>query len=56
MEIKIKIINIKKIENEKELNKVEIESNYILSKLDKINKEIKKINEMKELEIINYNN
>ena len=50
-----KIIKLKKMENEKELNKVESESNIILSKLDNINKEIKKINEMRENEINNYN-
>ena len=51
-----KIIKIKKIENEKELNKVESESNDILLKIENINKKIKTINEMKESEIINYNN
>ena len=50
-----KIIKIKKLENEKELNKIESESNVILSKIDNINKEIKKMNEMKEIEINLYN-
>ena len=50
-----KMIKIKKMENEKELNKVESESNVILLKIDNINKEIKKLNEMKEDEINKYN-
>ena len=50
-----KIIKIKKLENEKELNKIESESNVILSKIENINKEIKKLNEMKEIEINIYN-
>ena len=51
----IKIIKIKKLENEKELNKVDAESKEILLKLEKINNEIKKVNEIKENEINKYN-
>ena len=50
-----KIIKQKKLENKKELNKVESESNNILLKIENINKEIKNINDMKETEIIKYN-
>ena len=50
-----KIIKQKKLENKKELNKVESESNNILLKIENINKEIKNINDMKESEIIKYN-
>lgn len=49
-----KIIKMKKLENEKELNKVESESNNILSKIDIISKEIRKIIEMRESEVDNY--
>ena len=49
-----KIIKMKKIENEKELNRVESQSNNIISKLEEITKDIKKIIEMKELEVDNY--
>jgi hypothetical protein len=49
-----KIIKMKKLENEKELNKVESESNNILSKIDIISKEIRKIIEMRETEVDNY--
>lgn len=38
----------------KELNKVESESNNILSKIDIISKEIRKIIEMRESEVDNY--
>ena len=49
-----KMIKMKKLEKEKELNKVESESNDILSKINKINKEIRSIMDKRETEMINF--
>ena len=46
-----KLIKMKKLENEKELNKVECESNDILLKIAKLNKELRSILEKKEIEV-----
>ena len=50
-----KMINLKKIENRTELNNVELQSNDLLMKLKKINKNINNEIELKEFEMNEFN-